>query len=84
VPLARADGLLSLPFFAFTLPMLFEALTNARPTGYDATGACVRMLTARERAKKLRSDNNQRARASVARLGARYGGGADGGARELV
>ena len=52
--------MLSLPFALFTLPLLFEALTHSRPTGYDEAGACVRKLTARERARKV--DQEQRAR----------------------
>ena len=72
-------GLLSLPFFLFTLPLVFEALTHSRPTGYDAEGACVRQLSARERARKLKVEEREQAKASADRLSARYHGGSSHG-----
>ena len=54
------------------MPLLFEALTNSRPTGYNEAGECVRKLTARERAMKVQEEERVRARRSVARLGERY------------
>ena len=66
-------GLLSLPFFVFTLPLLFEALTNSRPTGYNRHGKCVRALSARERATKLREEQKREQRRMSARLSERYG-----------
>ena len=68
-------GLLSLPFAVFTLPLLFEALTNARPTAYDQRGVCVRTMTTGERSLKLKAERVARTRASVSRLSTRYGRG---------
>ena len=67
-------GLLSLPFFVFTLPLLFEALTNSRPTGYNKHGKCVRALTARERATKLAEEKKREQKRMSTRLSERYGG----------
>jgi len=36
-------GLMSFPFFLFTLPMLQRVLTHAMPTAYDRRGACRRL-----------------------------------------
>ena len=66
-------GLLSLPFALFTVPLLFEALTHSRATGYKPNGECVRQLTARERQAKIKRTERHRARASVRRLSERYG-----------
>ena len=66
-------GLLSLPFFVFTLPLLFEALTNSRPTGYNKHGKCVRKLTARERAAKLKEEKKREQKKMSQRLSEKYG-----------
>merc|ERR1719486_858488 len=38
-------GLLSAPFFLFTLPGLQRVLTHAMPTGYDRRGRCRKYCT---------------------------------------
>ena len=55
-------------FFVFTLPLLFEALTNSRPTGYNKHGKCVRKLTARERAAKLKEEKKREQKKMSQRL----------------
>jgi len=56
-------GLLSMPFVIFLLPGLGNALTHARPTGYNRSGKCTRRLTVNERRQLKRS---RRARTSEA------------------
>ena len=77
-------GLLSLPFFLFALPLLFEVLTHARATGYDEYGRCVRVLSARERQLKRQGAKHTRTHQSVERLSQRYGvgDGGDGGSSD--
>jgi len=47
-------GLTSLPFLVFKLPLITDALTHTRKTGYDRSGACVAMLPAGERKRRFK------------------------------
>ena len=48
------QGLSAFPFLVFKLPLVRDALTHTRPTGYDRSGACVAMLPAGERKRRFR------------------------------
>jgi hypothetical protein len=46
-------GLCSLPFLVFKLPLITDALTHTRKTGYDRSGACVAMIPGKERKRRF-------------------------------
>jgi len=48
------QGLGAFPFLLFKLPLVRDALTHTRPTGYDRSGACIAMLPAGERKRRFR------------------------------
>merc|ERR1712190_392587 len=47
-------GMLSMPFFLFTLPVLNRLLTHALPTAYDRNGACRKPVTPPKKADQAR------------------------------
>jgi len=48
-------GLGCLPFIVFKLPLITDALTHTRKTGYDRSGACVAMIPSAEIKKRFAS-----------------------------
>jgi len=48
------QGLGAFPFLVFKLPLVRDALTHTRATGYDRSGACIAMLPAGERKRRFR------------------------------
>jgi hypothetical protein len=48
------QGLGAFPFLLFKLPLVRDALTHTRPTGYDRSGVCIAMLPAGERKRRFR------------------------------
>ena len=45
-------GLLSLPFLVFQIPVVKDALTHTKKTGYDRGGKCVAVLNKAEKANR--------------------------------
>eukprot|EP00966_Prymnesium_polylepis_P204671 4741505-Prymnesium_polylepis.1 len=45
-------GLLSLPFLVFQVPVVKDALTHTKKTGYDRAGKCMAELNAQEKSNR--------------------------------
>lgn len=45
-------GLMSLPFLIFQMPVIKDALTHTKKTGYDRSGKCVAVLNKTEKSKR--------------------------------
>jgi hypothetical protein len=67
-------GLGAFPFLVFKLPLVRDALTHTRATGYDRSGACIAMLPAAERKRRFRESYMA---ACVAKLEREKKGGID-------